>query len=163
MDILSGLIAAGFLGFINLLLGVSFFRLYKREKRRLLLSFKAYFESPDADTPSEFNNLLNAFGDILGAAILKHAKMSALGQASVNSRIEKKVESTMVKDMIGQANPMLAGIIKMFPGVEKLIDKNPGWAPIVAQKAGEYLQKQSESSDVIAGVVGGNGQNMRIT
>jgi len=114
--------------------------LYKREKKRF---FNYMRENLDPEKSSQIYGVTNVFAQQLGHAVLASVKGTGMGKASGTARLEKAVDAAIVKDSIGLQSPELAAILQLFPGVNKIIDKNPLAAGFAAQKLAEILGKGS--------------------
>jgi len=103
--------------------------LYEAEKAALIESLRAYFEA-NGENPSQFANFI----DILAAKFAVQIKNTITGQIlgvqSGTSRAEKALTSAFLTDAATLENPAIGAILSQFPGVAKMLNKNPALFPI---------------------------------
>lgn len=120
----------------NLVLAFVFFRRYRQEKTAFLLALRAYFESPNSDTPSEFGRVLVTLSDTMASRIVLHAKTAFMGKASGEVRQQKAIDLAIAKDQAAGDNPLAAAAleaIKPNSYLGKLINGNPAIMAMVGK------------------------------
>lgn len=105
--------------------------LLRKEKQAYINTLHAYFEAPDATTPSQFAQLVDRVSDTFGHKIMTHAKATFMGFQSVDAKAEARLEGDIMSDLLSQNNPILAIIADSFPAVAKRLRKNPGLLPVI--------------------------------
>lgn len=111
---------------------------------RLFIRFlRSYFE-PHGDTPSQFAQVCEIIIDRFLVKFNYFMKASLGGQRSVEARNEKRIDEDIVRDMAGQASPLLGALIEAYPALAKRVAKNPALVPM-ALKA---LEKWSGAAGV---------------
>lgn len=101
-------------------------------KRALINSLRAYFESPNDKTPSEFSQVTSQIAGQFGQQTALHIKQAILGTVSGNKGGQRAVEAAIVQEQAGQSNP-LAGAILGSSLVKKAIKGNPMLAEYALQ------------------------------
>jgi len=153
------ILTGAFIATTQLLAAGYLFRRYKREKEALLRNIKLYFTAPDANTPSEFFKLVAASGDIVAQSLFLRLKGQEGQAKGVNNRRERMVNEAVVKDMAGQASPILALLLEQFPELSKVAGRNPAVAANLMEGIAGFLSKKKETGPVVD--AGGNGDYSR--
>jgi hypothetical protein len=122
----------------------------------LLLSFAAFvafrtfaaikqqlfdFFSPIDGGLSPFGKLIGTLSADFAAAIVKHIKMSLLGQASVDSKLSKAIEGDIVTDIATQNNPAIGMILEQFPSLRRRLQKHPEYLPMIQGAISSFIGK----------------------
>ena len=123
----------------NLAIGTFFFMYVRHEKRRFFTYLR---NNLDPEKESQIYGVTNVFAQQLGQAVMASIKGTMQGKASGAARLDKAVDAAIVKDSISLQSPELAAILSLFPGVDRLINKNPLAAGIAAQKLVGMLGKR---------------------
>ncbi len=97
----------------------------RRQKAVFLRAIKAYFESPDADTPSQFALVTDAVGKQFAHSIVSNLKATSLGVSRGIQKQDLAVEKAVAADMLADVNPLLATAIESMPALKKLVEKKP--------------------------------------
>ena len=104
---------------------------YQREKREFIHSLRAYFESSNPDTPSQFAMLTEILSERFSQKLVNSLKSSFMGQQSVDAKNIQRLEGDLVQDLAGQQSPILGAILNSYPAVAKRLAKNPSLLPLV--------------------------------
>lgn len=124
------------------------YAVYRIEKRRF---FNFLRKNLDPEQPSQIYGVTDVIAKQVAQSALSSLKMGGLNKNSQEVRQNRAADAAIVKDMISINNPGLGALISMLPSAEKLVNKNPQMAAIIAQKL----------SGLMAG--GGNGENTKVT
>lgn len=116
-------------------------RYMEAQKRALLLTLRAYFESPDAETPSEFSQLTDALCQQHSTKMVAAFKGSFMGMQSVEAKNVQKLEGDIAQDVMAQQHPGLGALLSSFPAVSKRLASNPQLTPLVEGLLGKLLSK----------------------
>jgi hypothetical protein len=143
--LLTGLITGTFLLLSGAFMIISLRRIVKQQKEALLETLSRYFEQQDEDTPSEFAKMIDSIAQVFASKVINSAKTTAMGLNSVASKNESRVDSALIQDVAGQANPLL-GLLAGMPTIQKLLTKNPNVWPIVQGKLGDLLASKAGNS-----------------
>ncbi len=135
----------------NFVLAFVIFRAFKRQKDAFFTTLRNYFESPDADTPSEFALVVAQISDRFSTDVMTKAKTTFMGVQSGEAKREKQVAGALAQDSIGLSSPMIGAALESFPALRKLISKNPAIAPLAL----------SALSKLGSPGAGGNGEKSR--
>ena len=115
---------------------------YSRQKARLVAILKGYFESPAANTPSQFAQLVGVVSDEFGHKIVAHAKGTFMGIQSGEAKNVAKLEGAIASDMLTLNNPLAAGILESFPALAKHLRKSPSLIPLAERLLSSFAKKQ---------------------
>lgn len=127
----------------GLIVVLGLFFLYWWAKRAFIRSLQAYFESPNEETPAEFDNIVMKISAIVGQQTAFHLKQAMLGTSSGQARGEKAVERAIKMDQIAARNPTLAAILGA-PALKKLT----GGKPWLSDIAVEYIANKGGDSNL---------------
>lgn len=133
--------------FAQLSLLMLLFRRLNREKRVLHHNLQAYFEPQGGkrDQPSEFDKLVHILAANIGGYVAQSLKSSAMGSASVEAKMTKRMEGAITADIAGQ-QPGIMGIIAKLPQVQGLISKNADYLKVAQSLLGKPAPGASEDS-----------------
>lgn len=118
-----------FLG--NILLLFFFYRAYNRQKQALLTTLRAYFEAPNAETPSQFAMLTDAIATQAGEKLSYCLKSTFMGAQAGEAKNVKRLEGDILQDAMAQNSPVLAAIAQSFPAVSERLKGNPALLPLI--------------------------------
>ena len=96
---------------VALITSGTFVLIYIMEKRRITRAFRAFFESPDEETPSQFAELIDAIGATIARRMVAQIKTTVMGMNSVDS---KNASREAIEGIKG-ASPSLAGLASLLP------------------------------------------------
>ena len=119
---------------VALITSGTFVLIYIMEKRRITRAFRAFFESPDEETPSQFAELTDAIGATIARRMVSQIKTTVMGMNSVDS----KNASREAIEGIKEASPSLAGLASLLP---KKWVKNPEIMGVLAGVLGKIGNK----------------------
>ena len=148
--ILTAILTGVFVFLANLAIVFFMARVYQSQKAKLLETLRAYFETPDGQTPSQFASLVECVADTFGHKIMTHAKATFMGTQSVDSKNIARLEGDVVQDMIAQKSPLLSVILSQFPSVARRVAKNPNLLPLIQSMLpglGTGAPKEDHGSD----------------
>jgi len=123
----------------NVALAFIAWRQLNREKRAALDLIRAYFEAPDAETPSEFAKMIDAAALVLAQRLVSSLKGTFMGVQSGARRGEDALQGDFLGDVATQANPTLGALLNSFPAVKRRLGKNPELIPAAMQLIGKLF------------------------
>ncbi len=127
----SGLIASQILVYLML------WRYLERQKAAVFDSARAYFESPDGNTPSQFASLVEVISGQFSQKLVATLKSTFMGVQSGDHRAERGPVGELAQDMAIQESPVLGSILASFPSVAKRLRKNPELLPFAQSLLGK--------------------------
>lgn len=92
---------------------------------------RAYFEPPDPKTPAEFARTIDLIAARFSAHLSASIKASFMGDASVDAKMQKRVDQALAKDEVGQTSPLLGMALEAWPSLGGLVTKNSKYMPLV--------------------------------
>lgn len=81
------------------------------QKRTIMRQFRAFFEAPDEETPSQFAETIDVIGRVIASRLVSQIKSTVMGMNSVDSKNDKREQIAGMTD----AMPTLAGLAQLLP------------------------------------------------
>jgi len=105
--------------------------------RSLMREFYSFMSPPpEGEEPSGIMSLVSEVGRASGRAIAMEVKTTAMGKASGEARLEKAIEGDIAQDTLNSKNPLIGGLLDMYPSLKKRALKNPGVVEFLLQRLG---------------------------
>lgn len=150
-------IIAGLLPVFGIVLALFIARLwFERQKAALITTLKAYFETNDPDTPSQFGAFIDIVSSQFASKLVSSLRAQINQMASVGARQENQINAALTTDMISQM-PLAGALLSAFPALGKMVKKNPAIAGLVQSKIEEMIAKKSMPQSSSAPTNGGIG------
>tara|TARA_Y100000310_G_scaffold155137_1_gene154612 strand:- start:372 stop:839 length:468 start_codon:yes stop_codon:yes gene_type:complete len=95
--------------------------------RSLMRELYTFIAPPvDGEEASPIMSLVNEVGKASGKAIALEIKTTAMGKASGQARLEQAIQGDIAQDSLTANNPLVGGLLEMYPTLKKRALKNPG-------------------------------------
>lgn len=137
---MSNLILAGIL-LVLCLQGVLLFIIFAKSIA-VLREFIGFISPPDPDKPSPAALVWAN----MARSLAQEFKFTLMGMMSVQAKAEKRLEGEIVNATLAQQNPLLAVALQVFPGLKKMLAKNPALVEIAIQKAAQIGGNHSQGN-----------------
>lgn len=118
--------------------------IYRRAKRIL----EDFLTTPDANTPSQFAQLVDTISRAAGHAIALEVKTTLMGKASAESRQLTAMQGDVVTDAAANT-PALNALLAASPSLGKRLRRNPGLIDLAMQFLPGLLGKAGTSSGTV--------------
>lgn len=128
---LTAILTASILVAIAFLTGAVLF--YQVRKR-----FYAFIDAPDEKTPSQFAQVMDISGRIVGRSIAMEIKTTLMGKASGDARADNAMMADMAEDLIAAKSPAAAAIMTLFPTLTRRLRKSPALATALLSQMANY-------------------------
>lgn len=115
------------------IIGLAFIKI-RRKYDDFIDLFNAFMRPAEEGKESEFARLISVIADSIARSIVALAKTTFMGKASGDARLGKSIDADIAEGMLAQTNPMLSGVLQMFPGLRKTLRRNPGALDMIASK-----------------------------
>ena len=119
--------------------------LYEAEKTALIDALRAYFEA-NGENPSQFASFIDILAGKFALQIKNTITGQILGVQSGTSRAEKALTSAFLTDAATLENPAIGAILSQFPGVAKMLNKNPALFPIAQSLLSKIASKSPQNT-----------------
>lgn len=122
--------------------GVIFYGNYRKIKRTL-----QEFVTPTAEGEfSPLGHAIDAVSSQVARAIVAQAKTTFMSSESAVARGKATVEADINQDLLAASNPVIAGIMNMFPTLRKSLRRNPGLTQFAIEKIVEKFGNKNNGS-----------------
>lgn len=128
----------------NLSLAIFFHRLYNREKQKFISQIRAFFESPNKETPSYFASVTDNIAGQFAYRLSTTLKATFMGVQSGEAKQGAKLQEALSLDLLTQKSPMAGAILTSFPAVQKLVKSNPALGEMAASMLANMGKNKGE-------------------
>jgi len=105
----------------------------KAEVNEVYDEFKTFISQADPDTPSPLAQTVSSISDMIARSLVAQVKTTFMGIESGVSRAENSIQ----QNAFAQANPLIAGLVNMFPKtVKRTLIKHPELIDMALSKFG---------------------------